>query len=140
MTQDAIRIALERLPHRDPFRFISRVESLGPDQSAGVWSVTGEEPFLRGHFPGNPLVPGVLIGEALAQLSGLIGADAVRSGGQLAHMDLKFLRPVRPPAEISLSSRVVRSLGEVTLYDVSAMVEGHVVARGSLSVARTVGA
>src|SRR4051794_12181843 len=63
---------IDRLPHRDPFRFVSRVTSVKPGESAeAVWALTGKEPFFGGHFPGNPIVPGVLIAEALAQAAGL---------------------------------------------------------------------
>src|SRR4051794_38166443 len=64
--------AIDRLPLRDPFRFVSRVTNLKPGESAeAVWALTGKEPFFGGHFPGNPIVPGVLIAEALAQAAGL---------------------------------------------------------------------
>jgi 3-hydroxyacyl-[acyl-carrier-protein] dehydratase len=100
--------------------------------------VTGAEDFLRGHFPGDPIVPGVLIGEALAQLSGLIGAKWPAMSGRLAHIDLRFLATARPPAEFQLSSRLLRVLGNVGLYDVTAAVGATTVARGSLSIARMV--
>src|SRR5688572_29011127 len=89
---------LARLPHRDPFRFVSRMVRVTDGQSAeAVWQLTGSESFFAGHFPGNPLVPGVLIAEALAQVSGL--AAGVSSGeGRLARVDVRFEQPVVPPA------------------------------------------
>jgi len=131
--------ALESLPHAEPFRFVTRLTVLEPGVRAqGVWRVRGDEDFLRGHFPGNPLVPGVLIGEALAQLSGTIcigSADAVKPHrGMLAHIDLRFQHPVAPPAEIILKSELSRSLDQLHQFTVTAMERDHVIARGSLTL------
>jgi 3-hydroxyacyl-[acyl-carrier-protein] dehydratase len=126
---------LDRLPHADPFRFVTRLAQLKTDDFAeGVWVVTGQEAFFTGHFPGNPLVPGVLIAEALAQVSGLISPPASATGGKLAHVDVRFERPVAPPAEIVLQSRLVRKVVSLQQFEVSATVSGNVVARGTLAL------
>ncbi|HWE02245.1 MAG TPA: phosphopantetheine-binding protein [Tepidisphaeraceae bacterium] len=131
---------LERLPHKDPFRFISRVVSIQENQRGrGAWAVTGAEAFFAGHFPGEPIVPGVLIAEALAQLSGLVGTDNGSHSGKLAHIDIRFERPVVPPTEIILDSRLVRTMGELQLFEVSAEVSGVSVARGTLTLNRPAG-
>src|SRR5690606_9376629 len=90
---------LASLPHQPPFRFVSGVVKLTPGESGeGYWSVDGSEAFFAGHFPGNPLVPGVLIAEALAQFSGIVGAAAgAGSQGKLAQVNVRFLKPVAPP-------------------------------------------
>jgi len=127
---------LSRLPHREPFRFISRINQLREGEAAeGVWAVDGSEAFFAGHFPGNPLVPGVLLTEALAQLSGLVG-PASSDQGRLAHTDVRFEHPVAPPAQIILRSRLLRSLGELQQFEVSALVGQNVVARGVLALSR----
>ena len=127
---------LAGLPHADPFRFVTRVLTVVADDHAqAVWSVTGAEPFLAGHFPGNPIVPGVLIAEALAQTAGLIAAPADGSGaGKLAHVDVRFDRPVVPPADLVLSAKLVRKVVHLRQFEVSARVGDHVVARGTLAL------
>ena len=130
---------LSRLPHGEAFRFVSRVTAVTEGQSAkGTWMVTGKEPFFAGHFPGRPVVPGVLLVEALAQISGLSmqwpqGADV-----RLAHADVRFDQAVVPPAEIVLESRFVREMATLRQFEASAAVGGAVVARGT--VALTAGA
>jgi 3-hydroxyacyl-[acyl-carrier-protein] dehydratase len=123
---------LDLLPHRFPFRFLTRIDVLERGVHAtGVWKVSGSEDFLAGHFPGEPLVPGVLIGEALAQLSGLVGVTP-GAPGRLAQIDIRFRLAVSPPAEVALSSRLRRSLGHVSMYDVVASVGGQAVADGTI--------
>jgi 3-hydroxyacyl-[acyl-carrier-protein] dehydratase len=131
--------ALQRLPHQPPFRFVSRVTQIKAGESAeGVWQVNGDEPFFAGHFPGNPLVPGVLIAEALAQLAGVIAPES-GAGGKLAHVDVRFDRPVAPPAQIHLHAQLTRSLGPLQLFDVIARVGDATVARGALALHRSDG-
>jgi 3-hydroxyacyl-[acyl-carrier-protein] dehydratase len=126
---------LSRLPHREPFRFVSRLTAIQPGVSAqGVWAVGGSEAFFAGHFPGRPIVPGVLIIEALAQLSGVAGSGG--ESGQLAHADIRFEQPVAPPAEIQLRTTLMRVVGTLQQFDVEAAVASAIVARGSLALHR----
>jgi 3-hydroxyacyl-[acyl-carrier-protein] dehydratase len=134
---------LAQLPHADPFRFVSTVTSLKPGESAeGTWNVTGSEDFFRGHFPGNPIVPGVLISEALAQLSGIAGTSGGAGGaggksGMLAHVDVRFEKPVAPPATIVLRSKLTATIGQLQKFDVAARVNDAVVASGSITLHRS---
>lgn len=124
---------IDRLPHRPPFVFLTRVMEAAPGESArGEWALAGDEGFFAGHFPGEPLVPGVLIAEALAQLSGLVLAAG--SGVRLCRVDVKFTEGVVPPATIVLESRVARSLGELWQFDVEASVRGRAVAKGCVTL------
>jgi 3-hydroxyacyl-[acyl-carrier-protein] dehydratase len=126
---------LSRLPHGEAFRFVSRVTQVKEGESArGVWVVTGKEHFFSGHFPGRPVVPGVLLIEALAQISGLSGAWEKGADVRLAHADVRFDQAVVPPAEVVLESRFVREMGTLRQYEVSASVGGAVVARGTVAL------
>jgi 3-hydroxyacyl-[acyl-carrier-protein] dehydratase len=136
-TATATADPLAHLPHRDPFRFVSSVTEATRGESAeGAWNVTGTEDFFRGHFPGDPVVPGVLIAEALAQLSGLAGAAEGKSG-MIAHVDVRFERPVAPPATIVLRSKRSGGVGRLEVFEVSASVGDLVVARGSITLHRS---
>jgi 3-hydroxyacyl-[acyl-carrier-protein] dehydratase len=130
---------LARLPHRDPFRFVSRITKCKPgDEAEGVWSVSGSESFFTGHFPGNPLVPGVLIAEALAQLSGVAGAAPdVPDAGKLGHVDVRFEQAVAPPAEIVLRSKLTHSIPPLQHFEVSAHQGEQIIARGTIVLSRS---
>jgi 3-hydroxyacyl-[acyl-carrier-protein] dehydratase len=135
----AISAALERLPHAPPFRFVSEVIVLEPGiRAEGLWVVSGTEDFFRGHFPGEPIVPGVLIGEALAQLAGLVaiaGVAGPTSRGRLARIDLKFPAAVVPPASVGLRAELTRAMDRMALFDVAASHDSRTVAIGQLVIA-----
>lgn len=136
---------LDCLPHREPFRWVSRVDEIQMGVAGrGGWTVTGSESFFAGHFPGRPIVPGVLLGEALAQLSGLVAwkggtaagdTGAAPADGRLARIEMRFHHSVTPPAEISLASRMVRTLSSLSEFEVSASVQGRTVAEGTVTLA-----
>ncbi len=126
------------LPHREPFLFVTRVVEVLADEARAEWTVTGQEAFLRGHFPDNPVVPGVLIGEALAQTAGvalasrLTAASKVASAGFLARIEIRFHLAVRPPATISLHAVRTGGMGALHQFDVEASTAAGRVAHGSL--------
>ena len=138
-----LQAALDALPHRAPFRFVSELRILVPGVRAeGVWTVSGTEDFFTGHFPGEPIVPGVLLGEALAQLAGLVlhatGAAQPRAT-RLARVDLKFPSAVRPPASVELSATLTRALHDLALFDVLAMIGETPAAAGQVVLAAGAG-
>ncbi len=125
---------LARLPHADPFRFVTRaVNIVADDHARAIWTLTGQEPFFAGHFPGRPIVPGVLIAEALAQAAGLV-SNSPDGTAKLAHVDVRFDHPVIPPADLQLDVKLVRKVINLRQFDVSASVGDRVVARGSLAL------
>jgi 3-hydroxyacyl-[acyl-carrier-protein] dehydratase len=139
MGEMAIEV-LHRLPHRPPFRFVSEVTLLEPRRRAeGVWRVSSEEEFFRGHFPGEPLVPGVLLAEALAQLAGLVAfaetSDDTSRAARLAQVSVKFLAGVTPPASIALHAMLAKEMSGLFLFEVRAEIGGAVAVAGSLVLA-----
>ena len=124
------------LPHRPPFVFIDEVEKLEAGlQAEARKQFGGEEPFFQGHFPGNPIVPGVLLAEAMAQTAGI----AIGGPGKMflltAIRAMKFLRPIRPREEIHFRAKRVGEAGGLVQCAVEARVEGELVAEGQLILA-----
>ena len=129
---------LKRLPHAPPFRFVSKLVEIKSGQSAqGIWSVRGDEDFLKGHFPGRPIVPGVLIAEALAQISGLAAVTS-SAEGRLVQVDVRFDASVVPPADIQLESSVLTSVSGLTQCRVQATCRQTIVARGTITLALSI--
>lgn len=132
---------IDNLPHREPFRFVTSVDRLEAGRrGVGRWRVSGDEPFFAGHFPANPVLPGVLLAEALAQLSGLVAfadeASHASGAARLAQVSVKFPASAAPPADVRLESVLAREMSGLCLFDVCAEVKGVVVARGSLVLAK----
>ncbi|MCX5650847.1 MAG: beta-hydroxyacyl-ACP dehydratase [Planctomycetota bacterium] len=129
---------IDRLPHRPPFRFVTELRCVDPSAFEAVWSVSGDEDFFRGHFPGEPIVPGVLITEALAQTAGLhlLSREGGGShGGMLVQSEVRFRKPVHPPAMISLRVTDDGSLGSLHRFEVRAFVRETLVADGTIVLA-----
>ncbi len=136
------------LPHRPPFLFVDAVERFEVDKKiCAVLTLDGAEPHFQGHFPGRPIMPGVLITEALAQTSGLLLALSAIEKGQeaggriffLAKADMKWSAPVTPGETLFLESRFEAGLGALCKFRVKAFTKRKDVASGSLSLARVEG-
>ena len=132
--------ALKFLPHGPEFRFLDRLLNLEPGKSgSGEYTVRGDEPFLRGHFPGQPLFPGVLLVEAAAQLAGTVAQSDPQipplAGLKLTAMrGIKILGTARPGEVIHLEARVLSRLGNLVQAQVTATVKGQTVMQGELTL------
>ena len=126
---------LEDLPHRPPFVFVREILEIGEAEGhCRTWFDTGES-FFGGHFPGDPIVPGVLLTEALAQASGL----CVGRGGRLLLSGIRrmtFRGAVRPGERVDLRVKLVSEMGGNYLFEVCAEVKGHIVAEGQVILSR----
>jgi len=114
---------MRRIPHRPPFLMVDRAEDYRPSQSlVGIKCVTVNEPFFLGHFPGNPVMPGVLIIEALAQTGGLLMSkswDVDPEGRIILFMSVdncRFRHPVRPGDVLRMEVDVLRARGDVVKF------------------------
>jgi 3-hydroxyacyl-[acyl-carrier-protein] dehydratase len=121
------------LPHREPFIFVDEVVERTPGEAATCRKrFAATEAFFRGHFPGDPLVPGVILTEALAQTAGLAAGEAGRSFRLTAIKGMKFLAAVRPEEVITLAARKIGSVGGLWQFDVQARVADRTVAEGMI--------
>ncbi len=132
-----------RLPHRHPFLLLDRVDDLEIGVSAvGTKNISITDPVFAGHFPDNPIYPGVHMVEVAAQLCGLIGSSDEREPalGYLASIKrFKFLALVVPGDQMRISARAGASIGALTEFAVEITVAGRVVATGVLAIARSAG-
>ncbi len=138
MTNLDIGRVLARLPHRYPFLLIDRVLECEPgERLLALKNVTINEPFFQGHFPERPVMPGVLIVEALAQATCLLALETEPSAEDevylLAGVDkARFKRPVLPGDGLHLETRLLKRRRGVWLFDAKALVEGTVAASAEI--------
>jgi 3-hydroxymyristoyl/3-hydroxydecanoyl-(acyl carrier protein) dehydratase len=134
------------LPHRPPFLFVDRVMRLEPHKLiVAERTLRPDEPQFAGHFPGRPIMPGVLITEALAQTSGLlVGLSEKLSSGAppekpksyvLALVNIKFTHPAVPGDVLVLRAASERQFGALHRFNVEATAGGNPIAAGSLTLA-----
>lgn len=134
-----IQRLFELLPHRYPFLLIDRIVEVDGDNTAvGIKSVTVNEPFFAGHFPGMPIMPGVLLVEGMAQTAGAIcaanlGLTEPRPVYFTTIDQAKFRRPVTPGATIAYHVQKLRHRGNIWKYRAEARVDGVKVAEAVIS-------
>jgi 3-hydroxyacyl-[acyl-carrier-protein] dehydratase len=126
------------LPHREPFIFIDSVENLDRGTSAeSIKTFSGQESFFAGHFPDNPVVPGVLLTEGMAQTAGIAMGGPNKSFFLTAIRSMKFLRPVKPGETIRFSASKVGDMTGLVQCNVSAYVGTELIADGQIILAQT---
>jgi len=126
------------LPHRYPFLLLDRVVEFEPGRRiVGLKNVTINEPFFTGHFPGHPIMPGVLIIEALAQVGGFLALKAMGSEEKIAYFagidNCKFRRPVMPGDQLRLECTITAHKGPVWKMHGQATVDGVLAAKADLT-------
>lgn len=124
-----IREIMKLLPHRYPFLLVDRIESIDGDNSAiGIKNVTASEPHFTGHFPGNPIMPGVLIIEGMAQTAGAICAKATGGGKNIVYFmtidNAKFRKPVVPGDRLEYHVTKIKQRGNIWRFHCEALVDG----------------
>ena len=127
------------LPHRPPFVFVREIVVRNPGVSAECATVFDhDDPMFAGHFPGNPLVPGVILTEALAQTAGIAAAPAASPKDSKPRFLLsgiramKFFHAVRPDERIILRATKLAQVDDLLQFEVEALVDGKLVAAGQL--------
>lgn len=140
---------LQTLPHRYPFLLVDKVVDIHPNETAtGIKNVTLAEPVFQGHFPGDPIFPGVLIIEAMAQTAAVLALASRKISSRVGEMetiedgrrpsiyfmtidDVKFRQPVRPGDVLQLKVNRVQERGKVWKFSGEAFVDGRLVSEAT---------
>jgi 3-hydroxyacyl-[acyl-carrier-protein] dehydratase len=135
-----IKRIMNMIPHRYPFLLIDRITAVENAQSiTAIKNVTMNENFFMGHFPGAPVMPGVLIVEAMAQAAGVLVVHSLNMEGQgklvyfMTIDNCKFRRPVTPGDQLVITSTVSKSRGNVWKFTGVAKVDGQICAEAEFS-------
>ncbi len=137
---DEFSTALKQLPHGAEFRFVDRLLALEPGKSGTAeYLVRGDEPFLRGHFPGEPIFPGVLLVEAIAQLSGVIAQSdpnivPLKNLRLTAIRNVKILGTARPGETIRLEATINGRLANLINASGKAFVGEKIIVQAELTL------
>lgn len=132
----------EILPHRYPFLLVDRIEELEAERIVGIKNVTINEPFFIGHFPDFPVMPGVLIVEAMAQVAGVLVLSHIPDRKNklvllAAIEEAKFRKPVRPGDQLRMEVKIARRKASIAKIQGVATVDGAVVAEAAMLCALT---
>jgi len=134
-----INMIQDILPHRYPFLFVDKIIEVSEKRVVGIKNVTIDEPFFQGHFPGHPIMPGVLIIEAMAQVGGVAALSTRDNVGKLAYFltinNAKFRKPVLPGDTLRIEVDLLKSKLSVMQIHGVAKVGDDVVAEADLMFA-----
>ena len=135
-----VRRVMAALPHRYPMLLVDRVEELVPgERISALKAVTINEPFFQGHFPGRPIMPGVLIVEALAQAAGVLAVETfgLAGSGKLVYFmaieGAKFRTPVEPGVLLRLDVEFVQKRASVSKFSGRATIDGKLAAEANFT-------
>jgi len=125
------------LPHRFPFLLVDRIIDLKPNVKAvGIKNVTINEPFFQGHFPNYPIMPGVLIVEAMAQVAGILAFQSGAKGNTIYFMSIekaKFRKPVVPGDQLRFEVTILQQRSNVWKFTAEAFIENKLVAEAEFT-------
>lgn len=121
------------LPHRYPMLMVDRIVEIGPDSIVGIKNVTSNEPFFQGHFPEYPVMPGVLIVEAMAQVGGILVLKELEDRKTklvlfAAIEEAKFRKPVLPGDVLRMELKTLKRKATIVKMQGTALVDGQIVA------------
>ncbi|MBF8250719.1 MAG: fabZ-2, partial [Deltaproteobacteria bacterium] len=129
---------MKYLPHRYPFLLVDRILEIGEAKIVGMKNVTINEPFFQGHFPGHPIMPGVLIIEAMAQVGGIFAFKSMNATPETKVVyfmgidGARFRKPVLPGDQIRFELELLKKRGTVYSFKGRALVDGTLVAEAEL--------
>ena len=125
------------LPHRYPFLMLDRVTKIDGNKITGVKNVTINEPFFQGHFPGHPIMPGVLQLEAIAQVAGILMLRQFDNLGKIAYFmaaeGVKWRKPVRPGDTLVIDVELTKSRGKIGKAKGVCLVDGEIVSEAEVT-------
>jgi UDP-3-O-[3-hydroxymyristoyl] N-acetylglucosamine deacetylase/3-hydroxyacyl-[acyl-carrier-protein] dehydratase len=128
---------MEIIPHRPPFLMVDKITLIDGNHIVGQKNVTMGEPFFAGHFPGHPVMPGVLQLEAIAQVAGILMLRVLESTGKIAYFmsaeDVKWRRPVRPGDILIIDVTLTKMRGKIGKAKGECLVDGEVVSEAEVT-------
>jgi len=132
----SIKEILDLLPHRYPFLLVDKILEQEENKIIGVKNVTINEPFFQGHFPGHPVMPGVLIIEAMAQVGGVLMFSKEENRGKIplfAGIDkARFKKPVHPADQLKIEVEIIKTIKGIGKAKAEAYVDDNLVASAEL--------